>query len=105
MSFTEAVSYLNSLGIDAMKAMPPSLHRIEALCEALDHPEATVPAIHVTGTNGKTSTVRIAAAVLEATDLRVGTYTSPHLQTIRERITRGNVPITKEEFGELFGHL
>jgi dihydrofolate synthase/folylpolyglutamate synthase len=105
MSFTEAVSYLNSLGIDAMKAMPPSLHRIEALCEALDHPEATVPAIHVTGTNGKTSTVRIAAAVLEATDLRVGTYTSPHLQTIRERITRGNVPITKEEFGELFEHL
>lgn len=105
MSFPEAVAYLNSLGIDAMKSMPPSLHRIEALCEALNHPEAGVPAIHVTGTNGKTSTARIAAAILDAVNLRVGTYTSPHLQTIRERIARGGVPIPAEEFGELFDHL
>ena len=105
MSFPEAVAFLNSLGIDAMKSMAPSLHRIEALCEALNHPEASVPAIHVTGTNGKTSTARIAAAILNAVDLRVGTYTSPHLQTIRERITRAGESISQEEFGELFDHL
>jgi dihydrofolate synthase/folylpolyglutamate synthase len=105
MSYPEAVAYLNSLGIDAMKSMAPSLHRIEALCEALNHPEASVPAIHITGTNGKTSTARIAAALLESAGLRTGTYTSPHLQTIRERIARAGEPIPKDEFGDLFDHL
>jgi dihydrofolate synthase / folylpolyglutamate synthase len=105
MSFEEAITFLDSLGIDAMKSMAPSLHRIEALCEALSHPERVVPAIHVTGTNGKTSTARIAASLLSETGLTVGTYTSPHLQTIRERIARGGEPISAGEFGAIFDHL
>ena len=59
MGFQEAEAYLNSLGIDAMKKMAPSLHRMEAFCETLNNPERAIPAIHITGTNGKTSTARI----------------------------------------------
>lgn len=105
MSFEEAEHYLAELGIDAMKGSAPTLHRIEALCEELNHPERAVPAIHVTGTNGKTSTARIATALLAATGLRVGTYTSPHLETITERIARSGEPISPVVFGEIFEHI
>ena len=105
MSFQEAQDYLLSLGIDAMKSAKPSLHRIEALCELLNHPEKAVPAVHVTGTNGKTSTARITASLLAATGLSVGTYTSPHLESIRERIALGGEPLSEDAFGEVFEHL
>lgn len=105
MSFQEANDYLDALGIDAMKKMAPSLHRIEALCEVLNHPEQAVPVIHVTGTNGKTSTARLASAILTATGLTVGTYTSPHLETITERLCHNGAPIPEEVFGEVFEHL
>ena len=105
MSYLEAEAYLDALGVDAMKARRPSTHRIEALCEALDHPERSVPAIHVTGTNGKTSTTRIAAGILSAAGLKVGTYSSPHLQSVRERISLGNEPLSEDDFGDLFDHL
>ncbi|HEX2049693.1 MAG TPA: folylpolyglutamate synthase/dihydrofolate synthase family protein [Actinomycetota bacterium] len=105
MSFAEASAYLEELGVDAMKSASPSLHRIEALCDALDHPERRVRAIHVTGTNGKTSTARLAASLLSATGLTVGTYTSPHLQRITERIARGGEPLGDDEFGDVFAHV
>ncbi|MGH2808731.1 MAG: bifunctional folylpolyglutamate synthase/dihydrofolate synthase [Actinomycetota bacterium] len=105
MSFKDASAYLDALGIDAMKSLGLSLHRMEAICDALNHPERAVPMIHVTGTNGKTSTARIASSLLTATGLTVGTYTSPHLQTIRERITLNGEPITEGVFAEVFEHL
>ena len=105
MSFEEAQAYLDSLGIDAMKSLAPSLDRIEALCDALDHPERSVDAIHITGTNGKTSTARIAASLLGALDLKVGAYTSPHLQTVRERISLNSEPISEDVFADAFEHL
>jgi dihydrofolate synthase/folylpolyglutamate synthase len=105
VSFEEAQAHLDSLGIDAMKSLVPSLHRIEAICEALDRPERSVPAIHVTGTNGKTSTARIGASLLSATGLSVGTYTSPHLETVRERIARDGDPISEAEFSDVFDHV
>jgi dihydrofolate synthase/folylpolyglutamate synthase len=105
MSFEDAVSHLDSLGVDAMKKMAPSLHRIEAVCEALDHPERALNAIHITGTNGKTSTARIASALLGAAGLSVGTYTSPHLQSIRERIVLNGEPVEADIFGAVFDHL
>jgi dihydrofolate synthase/folylpolyglutamate synthase len=105
LGFEDAVAYLDALGIDAMKAMAPSLHRIEALCAALDHPEAKAPAIHITGTNGKTSTARIATALLSAAGLKVGTYTSPHLQDVRERLALNGTPISAHDFGEVFDHI
>lgn len=105
MGFQEAAACLDALGIDAMKSLSPSLHRIEALCAALDHPEAKVPAIHITGTNGKTSTARIATALLSAAGLKVGTYTSPHLQDVRERLALNGVPISAADFGDVFDHI
>jgi dihydrofolate synthase/folylpolyglutamate synthase len=104
-SYTEANAYLDALGIDAMKGLKPSLHRIEAICDVLNHPERAAPMIHVTGTNGKTSTARIAASVLTATGLTVGTYTSPHLQTVRERICLNGESVSEDVFAEAFGHL
>src|SRR5688572_8360673 len=105
MPFSEAKAHLDALGIDAMKSMAPSLHRIEALMDALDHPELKVPAIHITGTNGKTSVAKIASSLLTASGLKVGTYTSPHLTSMTERIALNGEPISEEDFGETFDHL
>jgi dihydrofolate synthase/folylpolyglutamate synthase len=105
MGFEEASAYLDALGVDAMKSLAPSLHRIEAICAALNHPESSVPAIHITGTNGKTSTARITASLLGAAGLNAATYTSPHLQTIRERLTRSGEAISPDDFGALFDHI
>lgn len=105
MSYAAAAEHLNALGVDAMKGLAPSLHRIEAMCDALDNPQRQIPAIHVTGTNGKTSTARITASLLAATGLSVGTFTSPHLQSVRERISLNGEPLGEDAFGEVFSHL
>jgi dihydrofolate synthase / folylpolyglutamate synthase len=104
-SFDEAEAFLDALGIDVMKKMRPNTERIRALCEALDHPERAAPAVHITGTNGKTSSAAIVTSLLAATGLSVGTYTSPHLQTVRERIALNGEPLGEEEFGEVFDHI
>ena len=57
-------------------------------CDVLGDPQRDYPVIHVTGTNGKGSTARMVAALLAAHRLSVGTYTSPHLEHITERIAR-----------------
>ena len=105
MGFDEARAYLEALGIDAMKSMAPSLHRIEALLDALDNPQRRYPAIHITGTNGKTSVAKITSSLLVATGLKVGTYTSPHLQSMTERIALNGEPLEEEVFGETFDHM
>ena len=105
MGYEEATAHLFGLGIDAMKKVAPTLERIRALLEVLDHPERAVPALHVTGTNGKTSTARIAGALLEATGLTVATYTSPHLESITERMSLNGEQISEEAFGEVFDHI
>ncbi|MDQ3982864.1 MAG: bifunctional folylpolyglutamate synthase/dihydrofolate synthase [Actinomycetota bacterium] len=105
MTYAAASAHLAALGVDAMKDLAPSLHRIEAMCDALDNPQRQIPAIHVTGTNGKTSTARIAASLLAATGLSVGTFTSPHLQSVRERIALNGEPIGEDAFGDVFAHL
>jgi dihydrofolate synthase / folylpolyglutamate synthase len=104
VTFQDAQAYLDSLGIDLMRSRPPSLHRIDAMCAALDHPERSIPAIHITGTNGKSSTARLASAVLAATGLSVGTYTSPHLSSVRERIALSGEPLSETVFGAVFDH-
>ena len=63
------------------------LSRIEALLDLLGSPQRAYPAIHLTGTNGKTSTARMIDSLLRAHGLRTGRYTSPHLETVRERIS------------------
>ena len=105
MSYDEAVAYLDALGVDAMKDVTPTLDRVRSLCDALNNPEASVPAIHVTGTNGKSSVARIATSVLGALGLSVGTFTSPHLETVRERIAHNGEPLTEEAFGAVFDQI
>ncbi|CAM5545994.1 bifunctional tetrahydrofolate synthase/dihydrofolate synthase [Streptomyces abikoensis] len=78
--------------------LDPSLVRIEALMDILGQPQRAYPAIHITGTNGKTSTARMIESLLGAFDLRTGRYTSPHVQSITERISLDGAPISAERF-------
>jgi dihydrofolate synthase/folylpolyglutamate synthase len=78
--------------------MVPNRDRIEALLDLLGNPQRAYPAIHLTGTNGKTSTARMADALLRAFGLRVGRYTSPHLDSVTERISIDGVPAPVERF-------
>ena len=73
----------------------------EALTALLGSPQAEFPAIHLTGTNGKTSTARILTALLVAEGLSVGTYSSPHLQSVCERISLDGTSITEDRLAEL----
>jgi dihydrofolate synthase / folylpolyglutamate synthase len=85
--------------------MGPSLDRITRLAELLDHPERTAPAIHLTGTNGKTTTARMVASLLAAFGVGPGVYTSPHLQDVRERVATATRLISPEEFAETWAYL
>ena len=78
------------------------LDRIEALLDLLGSPQRAYPSIHLTGTNGKTSTARMIDALLRAHGLRTGRYTSPHLETVRERISLDGEPVSEERFVEIY---
>jgi dihydrofolate synthase / folylpolyglutamate synthase len=78
--------------------MVPGLARIEAVCASLGDPQCALPAVHLTGTNGKTSLARMITAILQAHGHVPGTYTSPHLQDVRERVRVAGRPIGREEF-------
>ena len=74
------------------------LDRMRRLLNVLELPEVSFPTIHVVGTNGKSSTTRMIAALLERCGLRTGCFTSPHLLTYRERIQIGERDIAPEPF-------
>jgi len=78
------------------------LGRIEALLDLLGNPQRAYPSVHLTGTNGKTTTARMVDALLRAHGLRVGRYTSPHLSTVRERITIEGQPVSEQRFVEIY---
>lgn len=82
--------------------LEPSLERIEAFTELLGDPQRGYPVIHLTGTNGKTSTSRMADTLLRALDLRTGCFTSPHVERMSERISIDGEPLTDERFVEAF---
>jgi dihydrofolate synthase / folylpolyglutamate synthase len=85
--------------------MVPDLDRIRALADLLDHPERTYPSVHVTGTNGKTTTARVIARILCAHGLSTGVYTSPHFASITERVSLCDDHIPEAEFAEAYEHL
>jgi dihydrofolate synthase/folylpolyglutamate synthase len=70
------------------------LGRIQQLLDLLGDPQRAYPSIHLTGTNGKTSTARMIDSLLRAHGLHTGRYTSPHLQTVRERISLDGEPVS-----------
>ena len=75
-----------------------ALDRMTELVRLLGDPQRACPVIHVTGTNGKTSTARMIDALLRSRGLRTGRFTSPHLVSIRERICVDGAPIDAERF-------
>jgi dihydrofolate synthase / folylpolyglutamate synthase len=83
----------------------PGLARIRALCRALGEPQHSYECVHITGTNGKTSTARMVTALLRAAGLHVGTYTSPHLQDVRERIRLDGAPVDRARFLAALGNV
>ncbi|MFI7448459.1 bifunctional folylpolyglutamate synthase/dihydrofolate synthase [Nonomuraea sp. NPDC049714] len=80
----------------------PTLDRIAALVDLLGSPQRAYPVIHIAGTNGKTSTARLTEALLKERNLRVGRFTSPHLESMRERITVDGEPLSEERFAEVY---
>ncbi|WP_435106009.1 bifunctional folylpolyglutamate synthase/dihydrofolate synthase [Nocardiopsis synnemataformans] len=80
----------------------PRLDRVRTLLDLLGDPHRNFRAIHVTGTNGKTSTARMIDALMRGRGLRVGRYTSPHLRTVRERIVIDGEPVSQERFVETY---
>ncbi len=83
------------------RATAPTLDRISALVELLGSPQLSYPVVHVTGTNGKTSVARMTASLLAATGLSVGSFTSPHLARVNERISWNGEPILDAELDAL----
>lgn len=83
-------------------AIDPTLDRIADLARLLGDPQRACPVIHITGTNGKTSAARMIDALLRARGLRTGLFTSPHLTSMRERISLDGQPIGARRFVDLY---
>lgn len=81
--------------------MVPTLERVQRVMELLGDPQRSPRILHLTGTNGKTSTARMIETLVMASGLRVGTFTSPHLQSVTERIRIDGSPISPERFVEI----
>lgn len=80
--------------------MHPTRERIHALLDLMGSPQRAYRSIHLTGTNGKTSTARMIDELLRAFGLRTGRFTSPHLASITERIVLDGVPVSARTFVE-----
>ncbi len=83
------------------RAEAPTLARIHELTTLLGSPQLDVPAIHITGTNGKTSTARLTAALVRARGYKVGTYTSPNLERINDRMAIDGIEVADATLDEL----
>jgi dihydrofolate synthase / folylpolyglutamate synthase len=84
---------------------PRGSHRARALCAELGDPHLGLPAVHVVGTNGKTSVVRLASALLASLGVRAGDTTSPHLQDVVERVRLDDRPVPPERLTEVLRRL
>ncbi len=112
MDFEQAQAYLDdhinlekTAAISAGHVEGLSLDRMRRVVEVLGDPQRDYPVIHLTGTNGKGSTARMISALLAAHQLSVGTYTSPHLEHVSERIARNGEPIGLNELAAVLGEL
>lgn len=81
------------------------LDGMRRLCDVLGDPQHDQPTVHITGTNGKGSVARMVTQLLAVHDLTVGTYTSPHLETINERITRNGESIADDALANVLSDL
>jgi dihydrofolate synthase/folylpolyglutamate synthase len=102
MRYEDALAYLDEHATyeKSGRIESPSLARITRLCELMGEPQHAAPVIHITGTNGKGSTSQMVTRLLMAHGLKVGTYTSPHLERVNERLMIDGEPIGDAEFAE-----
>lgn len=105
MDYQEAVAWLDAqVNLEALvtpgRTRTPSLEPVRELLGLLGDPHREFPIVHLTGTNGKTSTARMITRLLEVAGLSVGTYTSPDLEKINERMSLNGAPISDREFAE-----
>src|SRR3954452_5006456 len=105
MSYADALAYLDAHASyeKTGRIESPTIERMRTLVEAMGDPQFAYPVIHITGTNGKGSTSQIITRLLMAHGLTVGTYSSPHLERINERMTYNCEPISDEDFAEQVG--
>src|SRR3954447_21815020 len=80
----------------------PNLDRIRDFLALLGDPQDGYPVVHLTGTNGKTSTARMIEGLVRALGLRTGRFTSPHLESMTERIVVDGAPLSAERFVEVY---
>jgi dihydrofolate synthase/folylpolyglutamate synthase len=95
VTLAEAEAYLLDLELFGMRF---GLDRMLRLMTVLGMPQRRFASLHVVGTNGKSSTVRMVAAILERHGVRSGSYTSPHLTSFRERVEVGGEPVGPAQF-------
>ena len=102
MSYEQALAYLDDRASyqKTGRIESPSLDVISRFCELMGDPQHCAPVVHITGTNGKGSTAQMITRLLMASGLRVGTYTSPHLERVNERFTIDCQPIGDDAFAE-----
>jgi dihydrofolate synthase/folylpolyglutamate synthase len=112
LDFDDARAYLDAhidlektSGISAGHVAGLSLDRMRLIAEVLGDPQFDYPVIHVTGTNGKGSTARMITALVAAHQLSVGTYTSPHLEHVTERISRNGEPIALDQMARVVSEI
>jgi dihydrofolate synthase/folylpolyglutamate synthase len=110
MELGDALAWLDShQNLERMLAdtsrPPPELARMHRLMHILGDPEDSYPVIHVTGTNGKTSTARAVTTLLMAKGLSVGTFTSPHLEAVNERLMVNGEAVSDRELADLLSDL
>ena len=108
MNFEESLQFLNShinRSITKEKIDDSALDNMRLLAETIGSPQKDFPIIHITGTNGKGSTSALTSKLLTSMGLNVGTYCSPHVSSITERIQLNTEPILEDEFAEVVSHL
>jgi dihydrofolate synthase/folylpolyglutamate synthase len=101
-SYEEVVAALEQRGFTRMVF---DIDKIRRLMDVLGSPQRAYPAIHLTGTNGKTSTARMIDSLLRAHGLHTGRYTSPHLETVRERISLDGEPVSEERLVAVYDEI
>jgi dihydrofolate synthase/folylpolyglutamate synthase len=102
VNYAESIEFLNSR---IRFGIRPGTERVAALVEALTHPQRSYPVLHVSGTNGKFSVAAIATSILSELGMSVGTYTSPDLGVVRERIALAGETINEELFASMLSYL
>ncbi|GAA2448560.1 folylpolyglutamate synthase/dihydrofolate synthase family protein [Actinomadura vinacea] len=100
LDYRAVVTAIMSRGVEW--EIDPTLDRIRDLVDVLGEPQRAYPVIHIAGTNGKSSTARLVEALLRERGLRTGLYTSPELNTLRERIAVDGEAISEERFVQVY---